>query len=247
MTVGGVFGDALDLYGRLVRRSVTTAALVFLPIALVNALATVPSSLLAQAGIALVGLVLSIVGDALVQGALVELVRDVHEGREPAPPGVLYRRTRPRIASLVGGSFAYGISVVVGLVLLIVPGLILAARLALIAPLIVLERHGVGDAWSRSQTLVKGQTGRVLVIVVLAFAASGIGAEALSRVFLFLPDFWSAWIGGVVASALTAPFTAHVLTVLYYRLTEPDLPVVPEGPPRRWESIWEEEDRRRGA
>ena len=33
-----------------------------------------------------------------------------------------------------------------------------------------------------------------------------------------------------------------MLTVLYYRLTEPERPVLPEEPPDgRWRSIWDEE------
>jgi hypothetical protein len=244
--VGAVFGDALDLYGRLFVRSVTTAAIVFVPIELVNALATLPNNLLSALGILFAALVLALVGEALVQGSLVELVRDVHEGREPAPTSVLYQRTAPRVASLVGGAFVYGISVFLGLLLLIVPGLILLARLSLIAPLIVLERRPVGDAWRRSQELVRGQSGRVLVTVLLAFVASAFASDILARVFAFLPEFWHAWVGGVVASALTAPFTAHVLTVLYYRLTDPGRPVVAEGKPKAWDSVWDEERRADG-
>jgi hypothetical protein len=41
----------------------------------------------------------------------------------------------------------------------------------------------------------------------------------------------------VAWSSVRAPFTAHVLTVLYYRLTEPEQPVVHEDV-WRWTSVW---------
>jgi hypothetical protein len=58
-----------------------------------------------------------------------------------------------------------------------------------------------------------------------------------------LPTFASVWLGGTIASALTVPYTAHVLSVLYYRLTEPERPVLPQEPPRRdtWRSVWDED------
>ncbi len=37
---------------------------------------------------------------------------------------------------------------------------------------------------------------------------------------------------------LTVPYAAHAVTVLYYRLTEPERPVVLE-PGKRWHSIWD--------
>ena len=69
-----------------------------------------------------------------------------------------------------------------------------------------------------------------------------LGLAYLISAFAFLPDFLGAWIGGTIAGALVAPYQAHVLTVLYYKLTEPERPVLPTGPPRSsWQSVWDEE------
>jgi hypothetical protein len=51
----------------------------------------------------------------------------------------------------------------------------------------------------------------------------------------------AAWFGAVLASALVTPSAAHTLNVVYYRLTEPDEPILPERTPG-WQSIWGEED-----
>ncbi len=235
--ISAVLADALAVYRRLIRRSVVVAGLVFLVISLGNALATRS----ATAATTLVSLVLALVGGLLVQGALVEIVRDLHEGRTPAPVGAVYGRTRGRLGTLLGASLVYGVGVLVGLFLLIVPGLIAVARWSLIVPLVVIERLDVRSAFARSSQLVAGRTGQVLVVVVVANVVTSVVGAAITLAFDFLPTFWAAWIGGSVAGAIAVPYEAHVLTVLYYRLTEPERPVLPEEPRERWRSIWDEE------
>ncbi len=236
--ISAVLSDALAVYRRLWRRSVVVAGLVFLVVALAEALAERAPTL----GTTLVSLVLALVGGLLVQGALVEIVRDLHEGRPAAPVAQVYDRTRGRLGTLVGASFLYGIGVVLGFLLLIVPGLIAVARWALVVPLVMIERRGVREAFARSSQLVRGRTGRVLVLVIVANVLTSVTATAITAAFSFLPSFWAAWIGGTVAGALAVPFEAHVLTVLYYTLTEPERPLLPERPrDDRWRSIWDEE------
>src|SRR5436189_1325221 len=55
-----------------------------------------------------------------------------------------------RLLSLVGASLIYSIGVVIGLVLLIVPGLLVAARWSLMAPAIMLEEKLAFSAKDRS-------------------------------------------------------------------------------------------------
>lgn len=236
--ISEVLGEAWEVYKRLWQRSVVVAGLVFAVVSLADALAfrrgTVATTL--------VSVILALAGGLLVQGALVEVVRDLHEGREPRPVGEYYASTRDRLGTLLGASLLYGLGVVIGFVLLIVPGLIAVARWALIVPLVIIERLGIGEAFSRSSTLVKGRTGRVLVLVVVANVITNVAGFAIRSAFGFLPDFGAIWIGGTIASAIAVPYEAHVLTVLYYRLTEPERPVLPEEPPREtWRSVWDEE------
>jgi hypothetical protein len=107
--------------------------------------------------------------------------------------------------------------------------LIAAARWSLIVPLVMIERLGWREAFARSSALVKGQTGRVLVINLLSTILSGAASVALATIFIGLPSFFSNWIGGAIAGALVAPFGAYVLTVLYYTLTEPERPVLADA------------------
>lgn len=237
--VSEVLGDALSVYQRLWKRSVVVAGLVFTVVSLADAFAARRST----SATTLVSVILALVGGLLVQGALVEVVRDLHEGREPGPVGSYYTRTRDRLGTLLGASLLYGIGVAVGFLLFIVPGLIAVARWSLIVPLVVIERLGIGQAFARSRLLVKGRTGRVLVLVVVANIITTLIGVGIRALFGFLPQFAGIWVGGTIASAIAVPYEAHVLTVLYYKLTEPERPVLPEEPPprERWRSVWDEE------
>lgn len=153
--ISEILGDAALVYRRLWRRSVVVAGLVFCVVSLADAFSAERST---QAT-TLVSVVLTLVGSLLVQGALVEAVRDLHEGREAGAVGVYYSRTRDRLGTLLGASLLYGIGVAVGLVLLVVPGLVAVARWSLLVPLVVIERLGVGEAFSRSNRLVRDRPG----------------------------------------------------------------------------------------
>jgi hypothetical protein len=121
MTVGDVLGEALDLYKRFFVRFVGTAAVVFVVLDLVSALADrAASSSSIGAGLlwVLIALVLSAVGSFWLQGALVEAVADVRDGRIDTTIGELYERTRPRLPSLIAAGIVAGIGIVFGLILL---------------------------------------------------------------------------------------------------------------------------------
>lgn len=215
MTISGVLEDALQIYRRLFWRSVVVAGLVFVVVGLGEAFASRKTTQL----VTLVSLLLSLVGGLLVQGALITAVDDLAAHRPAAPTRQLYDRTRERLGTLLGASLLYGLGIVAGLILLIVPGLIAIARWSLIVPLIVIERRGWREAFARSNQLVTGRTGRVLVLVLIANVITGVVSLGISTLFTFLPSFFATWIGSAVAGALTVPYQAMVLTVLYYRLT----------------------------
>jgi hypothetical protein len=238
VNIGEVLADAWRIYKRLIRRSIVVAGLIFVVVGLADALAARSSTTLTR----LVALGLALVGSLLVQGALVEVVRDLHEGRPIRSIGAVYASTRGRLGTLLGASLLYGVGVVIGLFLLLVPGLIAAARWSLIVPLVMIEGLGWREAFARSSELVKGRTGRVLVVNLLSNVLSAVASFALAAFFVWFPPFFGAWIGGAIGGALVVPYGAHVLTVLYYKLTEPERPVLADTATRSdWQSVWDEE------
>lgn len=242
VTVRSTFATAWRIYRLLFRRSVATAAAVFVVVEAVDAAGRLPHNGLPRVALILVSAALNLAGPVVVQGALIAIVRNIHEGRPPERIATLYEGAWKRFWPLLGASFLYAFGVIVGFVLLIVPGLIAAARWSLMAPLIVLERRGVFEARRRSSELVRqppafevsGQTPAVIAIVVVAFLLleaplDAIGFAIDSSPWYYLIAF--AW------NALTAPFAAHVYTTVYYRLADPERPVIAPQV-ESWRSVW---------
>jgi len=231
-----VYSEAWAVYRLLMRRSVLTAAIVFAVIGLLDLASRTSKGSGGHWVLVLVAFVADLAGPVVVQGALVQIVRNIHEGRRPEPMGNLFEDTERRFWSLLWASIVYALGVTFGLIALIVPGLLAASRWCLMAPLIMLEGKDAGSARHGSSELVRGQTGPVLSIVVANYLLLGL---PLLLFYVFFPVGALAFVVIRFAwSSLTAPFEAHVLTVIYYRLTDPERPVIHEDV-LHWLSVWE--------
>jgi len=233
-----VLKEAWRLYKRLFARSVAMGAVVFGVLHLFEAL-----TLSGRNGIivTVLALVLSVAGTALLQGALVEIVRGLHtDGDDDTSVAELLGRASGRIGRLVCVTLLTALGIGLGFLLLVVPGLILATRWAVSVPVAVLEEGNASDALRRSREIVRGNgwkvfqvlfaIGALSALVQIPFAIAAAGAGPLG---------W--WVATTLASALTAPYAAHALTVVYYALLEPGRPVVLE-PGQNWQSIWRQQD-----
>lgn len=221
MSVGSVLSEAFDLYKRFFTRFFLTAAAVFVLVDLLGAIATDARSAGGAGEVfwTLVFLVIAFVGSFWVQGALVAAVADVRDGKIDSTVGDLYDRVRPHLAALIVSGVLAAVGIGLGLIALVIPGLVLMTRWILIVPVIVLEGRSAGDAFGRSRELVRGHGwavfGVIFVTLVIAVIANGLATS----IFAFLPDFLQAWVGGTIASSLTAPFVALSWTVMYFRLS----------------------------
>lgn len=239
LSIGKVWGDAWAVYKLLFRRSVLLAVLVYAVLETVN----MGASIARWSGVAvvprLVVLVAESAGPVLVQGALVLIVCDIHEGTRPRSLGALLAAAWKRILSLTWASIVYTFGSVIGLLLLVVPGLLVISRWSLMVPLVMLEGDDAGTARHRSSGLVAPRTWPVLVVIVATFLVTAIVVNAAISPYygLFNLPWWCYWPLLIVAHSVTAPFEAHVLTVLYYRFTDPDRPVI-HPDVRTWRSVW---------
>lgn len=206
---GDVIGSALEIYGAQVWVLIPAAIAVFAILAVARVVFT-------GAAVALVS-ILSIVLATFYQGMVVELVRDVQDGRRDNSVGQLFGSVAPIVLPLIGLSLVVGLGVAVGFVLLIVPGIYLMTIWAVAAPSLVIERRGVFAAIGRSRELVKRHGWQVLgviaVVVVLALL-TGIAVGALAS---------GLGNGGVAvvqwaANVIVSPFTALVSAVMYFSL-----------------------------
>jgi len=221
VSVRGVLRESWVLYRLFFWRSLLIAAPIFLVL-------DIPSSLIdvvrdTTATVALSSFVLSLFtafGDLLVEGLLAEDLRDHYAGRPTPGIRALARRIRPLLLVLVGSTFVYSAGVAIGLFLLVVPGLLVLTRWSVIVPVIVLERRGVRSAFRRCWVLVKGHGWRVFAVLTIIFVASAIVEAFFDNLFFWLPEFYAHWIGTALVSTVTAPFAAHALAVIYYRLVD---------------------------
>jgi len=233
LEIRSVLKDTSRLYRSLFLRSFLTGFIVFAVLGIFQR-----SPYLA----ALIGFV----GTTLVQGALVEVVEDEHRGKAPRGLADLYRSSGSRLGAMLWASILMGVGVAFGLVLLIVPGVLLAIRWAVATPVVMLEGLSARAAMRRSSELVREHRGEVFRVLLNIWVRTGLAWVVCSFVVGALAAGAShpaltIWFGGVLAGALVTPYAAHALNVVYYRLTEPDQPLLPERE-RTWDSVWREHD-----
>ena len=100
---------------------------------------------------------IGIVGYFWVQGALVELVRDVRDGRADRTIGETYAAVRPRLPALIVAGILAALGIGIGFILLDRPGLFLLTIWSMIVPVIVIEGRSAGESFSRSREVVTRQ------------------------------------------------------------------------------------------
>jgi hypothetical protein len=234
LDANAVLKQAWALYKRLFTRSVLLGAVVF---GATHFLQILASSGHTGVGVTALALVLSVGGLALVQGGLVEIVRGLHEdGDDDASVFEALSRASGRVVKLVCVSILVAIGVGLGSLLFVIPCVIAAARWAVAVPAAMLEEGNARDALRRSRVLISGNVWNVLKVL---FAVGVLNFAVLLPLTLVARGSgpFGVWAATTVASALTAPYAAHALTVIYYALVQPGRPVVLEAG-RRWESVW---------
>ena len=164
---------------------------------------------------ALVSLVLAI----LYEGMVVQLVRDVQDGRRDHTMGELFSSVSPVLPALIAVSILAGLGIGFGFLLLIVPGLILLTFWSVVAPVTVLERPGVFRAFGRSWELVRGYAWPVFGTIVLVFLLVVAASIAAALIGLALGDVGRAILSWLF-DALTQPVAALTASVLYFTLLQ---------------------------
>ena len=213
MAPGAVIREAWDLYKAHWRH--------FLPLALVMfAILGLISLLLAWAlgwvG-AILGSFISILGVFWLQGALVEAVADVRDGKPDLTLSETYERVRPRLGSILVAGILAAIAIGIGFV----PGLFLLTIWCLIVPVIVLEGTSAGDSFARSRELVRGNGWNVFGLIVLMFVILVVASLVLALILGWLPGWLGAYIRSVATNTLIVPFVAIAFTVAYFVLRGP--------------------------
>jgi hypothetical protein len=213
LDVGETFSEVFDIYRDQAGVLLPVAFWLFLLVAVVNVLIGNDLALLPLA------FLVGTIAGTLYQGMVVNLVRDVQDGRRDSSVGELIRSGLPVLLPLIGAGILAAIGIGLGLLLLVVPGLFLATIWAVIAPAIVVERRGVFEAFGRSRELVRGNGWPVFGVTVVAILITIVATIVFTSIADAVADGPIVEVVfGALASTLTAPIAALVAGVLYFRL-----------------------------
>jgi hypothetical protein len=213
LSVGDTLSEVFSIYGAHAGVLLPVAFWLFLAVAIVDGLVGASLALLPLV------IVVSTIAATLYQGMVVGLVRDVQDGRRDSSVGELLGYAAPVLLPLIGAGLLSGLGIGVGFVLLVVPGLYLLTIWAVIAPVIVIERRPVFEAFGRSRQLVRGNGWPVFWVIAVAFLISLAGGLIFGGIASSVADGPLVRIVfSALASTITAPIGALVAGVLYYRL-----------------------------
>jgi hypothetical protein len=214
MSATEVLGEAWGMYKAHWRHLLPIAFVVYL---LISLLALLLAVLLGWFGVA-VGALIGLAGIFWLQGTLVVAIEDVRDGRADLSIGDTLSRVRPRLNTLAVAGILAAIAIVIGLILIIVPGLLLLTAWLVIVPVIMLEGRRVFESFGRSWELVRPQFGSVFVVMILTvLILIGVGI-AFGIIGGILDSRVADVILDIARQTVTAPFVALAWTLTYYRL-----------------------------
>jgi hypothetical protein len=221
--IGEILGETWEVYKRFFTHVVAIAFVFYLVIAGASLLLGLA---LGVAG-AFIAAVLAFIGYFWLSGALVESVADIRDGRADLTIGQTISRVQPRLWTLLAAGLLAGLGILLGFVLLIVPGFILLTWWALTGPVVVLERLGVTASLGRSKSIVSGNGWRVLAILIITWIILAVARSIVAAIFAWAPGWASGLAADLIGSSLTAPFAAIAITLTYFRLTRQEQALEP--------------------
>ncbi len=213
--VGNVLQRTFQVYRDQFGLLIPAALILFLPVALLTGLVQSSGGILAG----LLASAIGVIATYWFQGAVVEAVRDILDGRRDYDLGSLFRSVTPVLVPLIVAGIVAGIAIGIGFVLLIVPGLFLLTIWSVIAPVIVVERTRPFDSFGRSRALVKGNGWAVFGVILILLLITVIVGAVLQALFISIADsFVGYFLGSLIVRVLVSPLSAIAAAVLYFEL-----------------------------
>ena len=239
--VGEILDAAIKLYLSNARVLMGSAAAIVVPLQIISGVVLLSaygggnsagtslssSTTDARLGASGISLLVGLIGNAFVLAACVKALSDAYLEQEPSVRGSLRFGLR-RLLPLIALEIVYYIGQSIGFVLLVIPGIWLYAAWSVRVPALVIERKGPFRSLGRSRALVKGRwwpTAGVLLITAIMVGVLNVVIEELLRLAsgtngnpALLSDVVVLILTAIVSGVLLQPFSASVVTVLYYDL-----------------------------
>lgn len=176
------------------------------------------------------GLVSWIVGTT-TSGIVIKYASDQIE-KGASDFGVSFNFAVSKLPSLLVAQLVAGILIVIGLLLFIVPGIIIAIMFSLVIPVIIVEQKGAFESLGRSRRLVSNRWLKTFVLLlilgIIVLLVSSV-TSVLATPFSFIHPIINPLITNIV-SAFVSPIYPIAITYLYYAMVAREIP--PPPPPQ---------------
>jgi hypothetical protein len=187
-------------------------------------------------------ILLTFVSVLLATAVCFKAVADAYLGATPDWRRSLRFAVR-RLGGLLGVGVLGGLLVALGFLAVIIPGIWLAVAFAVAVPALLLERVGPVAALRRSFRLVRKRWWPTAGVLVVGYLLIGIIGALVQGVVMIVPSLLAdgntfvgalgSVVGGTLGSALTTPYSAAVVTLVYFDLRVRkeglDLQLIAEG------------------
>ena len=190
---------------------------------------TAPAASIMELFLGLTTFVVNFLINAIIAGVTIRLVTQIFlSPLRPLSLRVAYKAVRKRLKPLLTTLFRAGIKAVIGLLLLVVPGIIIFINNSLTAPVVMMEGLRGKAALKRSKTLVKRARRTVIVILfiqwliptIIASVVAAFIAVTLKMSSAEHAKLLTARVTGMMTAALNmffVPFIATLTALLYLK------------------------------
>jgi hypothetical protein len=257
--IGEILDAGIKLFTRHWRTLVLSVVGLVLPVQIISALVTASIApeqfdfTTTESGVTedeeaefLVGqgivVLLSFISVLLATAVCFKAVADAYLGVEPDWRRSLRFAVR-RLLALVVLAIVYGTVIVIGLLLLVIPGVWLAVAFSVAVPALLLERAGPFAAMGRSFRLVRGRWWATFGTLLVGYLLVGIVGGIVQGIVMVVPSVIAdgntlvgaigAVVGGTLGAVLTTPYSAAVIALMYFDLRVRkeglDLQLIAEG------------------
>jgi len=224
LDIGEVLSDTFAVIGRTFVKLANIAVMfVAIPAAInIAGVALTPVSPI-FAVLSVIGALASIVGAILAYGSIFLLAMEDLHGQS-ASPDAIFKTAMRKFWPLLGLVILMGIGIVLGGILLIVPGVVLALAWSVAMPALVVEDRGVFESFGRSLALTRHKRWSIFLLfflVTLVVAVVEVVLFALFGGFHGLVSRQPSTINTVLSalvSVVTMPFGAVLSTALFNQL-----------------------------
>lgn len=215
--LGPTLRQAARLYASHWPLLLSTAAIAFVTL---DVIAGIIWPVFAQDALsATIAALITIGGSIYYQGMVATVAASARP--EASSPGLWQTITAVPAVKLIVVDVLASLAAFAGLAVMILPGLVVFALTAVVAPVTVLERPPIIAAFRRSTALVRPSFWLVLsivfclwMIVVVVTGGLMLAADALTN-----GSLWGHWAGALLGNLLIAPIAAVVVVSAYFQLT----------------------------